>query len=56
MTNRRPHENQTTDELKQSLTAVSQQAQQYAQTGPKAWEDALHCAANDLLDELQSRS
>lgn len=55
MANDRPHQSQTTDELKQSLAAVSQQAQQYAQTGPKTWEDALHRTADDLLDELQSR-
>lgn len=55
MSKRRPHESQTTAELKQSLAAINQQAKQVAQTGPKKHEDTLHAVANDLLDELQRR-
>jgi hypothetical protein len=52
----RPHQNQTTEELKTGLAAASRQARQYAQTGPKKFENALHDLANSLLDELQQRS
>lgn len=38
----RPHEHDSTETLKQALTRTSKDAQRYAQTGPKAWEDAMH--------------
>jgi len=51
----RPHEHDSTETLKQALARTSKDAQRYAQTGPKAWEDAMHQIADHFLDELQQR-
>ncbi|MGW2010827.1 hypothetical protein [Streptomyces nigrescens] len=51
----RPHQNDSTEMLKEALARTSQDAQRYAQTGPKKYEDALHQVADQFLDELQLR-
>lgn len=42
MATRRPHEHDSTEVIKKALTRTSQDAQRYARTGPKVWEDAMH--------------
>lgn len=51
----RPHQHDSTEVLKEALARTSQDAQRYAQTGPKTWEDACHQIADQFLDELQQR-
>lgn len=51
----RPHEHESTDQLKAALVRTGREAQQYAQTGPKKYEDMLHLIADEFLDELRQR-
>lgn len=51
----RPHEATPTPLLKAALARTSQDAQRYAQTGPKAHEDVCHLLADEYLDELGKR-
>lgn len=51
----RPHRHDSTEVLKEALARTSKDAQRYAQTGPKKYEDALHQIADGFLDELQQR-
>lgn len=51
----RPHESTPTPLLKAALARTSQDAQRYAQTGPKQYEDICHLLADEYLDELQKR-
>ena len=51
----RPHRHDSTDVLKVALARTSADAQRYARTGPKKYEDALHAIADQFLDELQHR-
>ena len=51
----RPHQHDSTKVLKEALARTSKDAQRYAQTGPKAWEDALHTIADAFLTELELR-
>ena len=55
MAARRPHQHDSTEVIKNALARTSKDAQRYAQTGPKAWEDAMHQIADEFLDELQQR-
>jgi hypothetical protein len=48
-------DNMTSDELKVALESHGQQSAQYARTGPKKFEDALHDSANVIIDELEAR-
>ncbi|MEU1078607.1 hypothetical protein ABZ404_39120 [Streptomyces sp. NPDC005878] len=51
----RPHQRDSTETLKAALARTSHDAQRYAQSGPKKFEDALHRVANQFLDELEAR-
>ncbi|MFI6854448.1 hypothetical protein [Streptomyces sp. NPDC050416] len=51
----RPHETTPTPILKGALARASQDAQRYAQTGPKAHEDVCHLLADEYLEELGER-
>lgn len=51
----RPHEFVPTPLLKGALARSSKDAQRYAQTGPKEWEDICHLLADEYLDELRIR-
>ena len=51
----RPHRHDSTETLKAALARTSKDAQQFARTGPKAWEDINHQIADEFLEELQIR-
>lgn len=51
----RPHRHDSTEVLKAALARVGIDAQRYALTGPKKYEDALHQIADQFLDELEQR-
>ncbi|MEU1497285.1 hypothetical protein [Streptomyces sp. NPDC005732] len=51
----RPHRHESTEVLKEALARTGADAQRYAQTGPKKYEDALHQIADQFLDELEQR-
>jgi hypothetical protein len=51
----RPHQSTPTPLLKAALARTSQDAQRYAQTGPKEHEDICHLLADEYLDELRTR-
>jgi hypothetical protein len=57
MSNRpdRPHQYDSTATLKAALARTSADAQHYAQTGPKKYEDICHTLADEYLTELQQR-
>ena len=51
----RPHRHDPTEKLKAALAGASQDAQRYARTGPKQYEDMNHLMINEFLDELETR-
>ena len=51
----RPHRYDSTEKLKTALAGASQDAQHYARTGPKHYEDMIHMGINEFLDELETR-